>query len=99
MYHTATTAPYRLKHGYQVFRFYSSVPFRSIVKTEWKHFGAVRFLFAGTVASLTFRYIDSAIPQCIRSIYNGLMRRFVWPISSPLRKQRIRKVMDVSEKV
>ncbi|KAL8831065.1 MAG: hypothetical protein Q9191_001077 [Dirinaria sp. TL-2023a] len=73
-----------LRQRMQVFGFYSSVPFGSIVRTEWQHFGAVHFLFAGT---------------CLRSIYNDLMRRFVWRIQSPFRKQRISRVMDVSEKV
>lgn len=88
-----------LRQRMQVFGFYSRVQFGSIVRTEWKRFGAVHFIFAGTVASLAFRYIENAIPQCFRSIYNDLMRRFVWRIPSPSRKQRISRVMDVSEKI
>ena len=69
----------------------------TVVKTEWKYFGAPKFIFAGTVASVLFRHLDSAGPQAFRDIYNRLTRRFVWRVTEPRRKQYIRRVMDIIE--
>ena len=76
---------------------YAGMPLSTVVETDWKHLGPVKFLFAGTLASVIFRHLHGIGPQAIRAIYNRLTRRFVWRILEPRRKQYIRRILDVTE--
>lgn len=76
---------------------YSEASFRTIVVSEWENFGYLRFLFAGTAATLAFRYLDTAATHRLRYVYNYLMRRFARRVLSPRSKKQLKMIMDISE--
>ena len=65
-------------YWFQAYRFYSGNPLTRIFKAEWKHFGIMKFLFAGAPAGLTYIFLDMfslwAIEEFIQLIARRLLR-------------------------
>ncbi|MCJ1376649.1 hypothetical protein MMC20_007892 [Loxospora ochrophaea] len=88
-----------LRNRLQTFSTSSPLSLVDVVQIEWRRLGPLDFILAGLPASFTFTALIQAQKYTVKVLYEALMRRYVWPIKSRKRRNRILRITDIIEEL